>query len=123
VFSHHFWQLSGRGKPFQEHKGNIHLAQLIEARQHEYMKANRIGKTSISWEIVRIVKKEKGSFLKKDETSGAWEFVSDLEARDKVAHGFRTKTRAREISPGPNPAPSLSEAEPDTSRKRGISDV
>jgi hypothetical protein len=69
------------------------------------------------------VKKERGSFLKKDETSGAWELVSDLEARDKVAHGFRTKTRAREASQRPPPIPVLPDAEPDRSRKRGISDV
>lgn len=115
------WQNSGRGKPFQEHEGNIHLARLIEARQNEYINANRIGKTSISWEIVRFVQKDKGSFLKKHEMSSAWELVSDLEARDKVAHGFRTKTRAREIS-GPTPAP-LSATEPVMSHKRGISDV
>lgn len=86
-------QLTGRGKPFQEHEGNIKLSKLIESRQGDYMKANRAGKTSISWEIVRLIQSEGGSFLKKDECSGAWRKENDEIAREKVSHGFRTRSK------------------------------
>ena len=87
--------LTGRGKPFQEHEGNIKLSKLIESRQAEYAKANRAGKTLISWEIVRLIQRDGGSFLKKDECSGAWKKETDEIAREKVSHGFRTKSKQR----------------------------
>eukprot|EP00980_Cylindrotheca_fusiformis_P028456 scaffold22599_cov139-Cylindrotheca_fusiformis.AAC.47 len=40
-----------------------------------------------------------GRFLKQDEESAMWVEVSDLEARNKVAHGFRRR-RESEINVG-----------------------
>ena len=93
IYTKHDETTTGRGKPFQEHEGNIKLSKLIESRHAEYAKANRAGKTSISWEIVRLIQRDGGSFLKKDECSGAWKKETDEIAREKVSHGFRTKNK------------------------------
>jgi hypothetical protein len=96
--------LFGRGKPYQVHPGNIRLAELIEERQVEYNRSDRINKTRISWEIVTIItQQEGGRFLKKEDATDSWEQVRYAVAREKVAHGFRTPHRS-----GAGSAPTVS---------------
>lgn len=58
-----------------------------------YQRAARGAKHAICEEIVDIVKASGGRFLKRDESSVGWVETNDEIARDKVSHGFRTKTR------------------------------
>ena len=81
----------GRGKPYQDHPGNLKLANYIEEYRSAYVKADRLEKTCISWKIVQHVKNLNGRFLKMDEDSDYWVQVSDDIAREKVSHGFRTR--------------------------------
>ena len=81
----------GRGKPYQDHPGNLKLANYIEEYRSAYVQADRLEKTCISWKIVQHVKSLNGRFLKMDEESEYWVQVSDEVAREKVSHGFRTR--------------------------------
>ena len=88
--------LLGRGKPFQNHSGNLQMVKLIEARHHAYMQANRFQKTCLSWEIVKNVQSEYGGrFLEKDEATDTWKIVSDDIARENAASGFRSIKKLR----------------------------
>ena len=65
--------LFGRGKPSQKHPGNLRLAKLIEERQVEYHQADKTRKVKLSWEIVKLVREDKGGrFLEKDDSTGEW---------------------------------------------------
>ena len=84
----------GRGYPYQRFPGNVHLAMLIDQHRLKYQSSDRPNKTAISNMIVEEVKKGNGRFLTKRKNNlDGWEVVSDETARDKVSHGFRTKTR------------------------------
>jgi hypothetical protein len=98
----------GRGRPYQEFPGNVHLAILIDQHRNIYQSIDRLNKTALSTEIVKLVNATGGRFLKKceDEVIGGWIEVSDDVARDKVSHGFRTKTR-RNTAPLSQPALAL----------------
>ena len=83
--------LFGRGKPYQVHKGNVRLAEMIEERQDIYHNTNKKGKTQLSQDIVELIESQGGRFLKKNDSNpDMWEVVSWMLKRDKVAHGFRT---------------------------------
>ena len=41
----------GRGKPYQDHPGNLKLAAYIEENRSAYVQADRLEKTCISWKI------------------------------------------------------------------------
>jgi hypothetical protein len=83
--------LLGRGMPCQEHAGNKHLHELVAMCYEEYDNAKRDRKTEIAEELVALVNKSSGRFLKRDEASGMWVEVPLREAREKVCHGFRRK--------------------------------
>jgi hypothetical protein len=94
--------LLGRGKPSQNHPGNVHLARLIEDRRASYYEANRFDKLCISWEIVKMMQRDRGGrFLEKDESTGAWRVVPDDVAREKVAYGFRSSKKLRGVVAAP----------------------
>ena len=50
--------LFGRGKPYQDHPGNLRLHQLVKARKESYMKARRHEKTEIAYNIVEMIKQD-----------------------------------------------------------------
>ena len=94
----------GRGYPYQQFPGNLRLAILIDQHRATYQSSNRPNKTAISNMIVQAIKRSNGRFITKrnkdDDSSsvgslgiGGWVVVSDEVAREKVSHGFRTKTR------------------------------
>jgi hypothetical protein len=86
--------LFGRGK-VKHHPGNVLLHSLIDQRRFSYEVAPKWGKTAIAEEIVSIIKERCGRFLKlakrKDNESRAWVVVGKDDAREKVAHTFRSK--------------------------------
>ena len=104
----------GRGYPYQQFPGNLRLAILIDSYREMYSKSNRTNKTKISNMIVQMVKNQQnGRFITKQRSNadnrdsgdddtvssnnnegyGGWVIVSDEVAREKVSHGFRTKTK------------------------------
>ena len=73
VFAIRSQVLLGRGKPFQNHWGNIQMVKLLEERQEEYINADRFQKTCLSWEIVQKIQTEmNGRFLEKTDSSDEW---------------------------------------------------
>jgi hypothetical protein len=91
--------LLGRGKPFNEHSGNVRLRRLVDLHKEEYKMARVGEKHTITRKIVESVKSNSGRFLKRD-PDGWWVLVSDDEATEKVSHNFRTarsiKTKERQ---------------------------
>lgn len=87
--------LLGRGKPIQEHSGNVKLLSLIDMHRSEYDCTNGYGQKAVLAEkIVKLVQSEyQGKFLKVHPEHGWWVEVTQVEAVDKVTHSFRT-TRA-----------------------------
>jgi hypothetical protein len=79
--------LLGKGKPYQEHFGNVNLHEIIATYYPKYDSATRDVKASIVEEIVGLL----GRFLKRDEESGMWIEATPKEAKNKVSHGFRRK--------------------------------
>ena len=89
----------GRGRPYQGYPGNMRLATFIDQQRAQYQSLDRLNKTHLSLEVVRMIKNSGGRFLKRcDDDSGRWWEVPDDVAREKVSHGFRTKTRRRSLS-------------------------
>ena len=81
--------LFGRGKPIQEHPGNLRYHYILDMYQDPYECAKKFQKQEISETVVHLVKKYHGRFLKQD--GAGWVAVDDIIARDKVSHGFRTR--------------------------------
>ena len=97
--------LLGRGKPIQDHSGNIRLRKLVDFHRARYLKARREAKSNIAEEIVQSMKDgEKGDgenacrFLRRFEEE-YWIEVSDNIARDKVSHALRSKTQKSDVLP------------------------
>ena len=62
---------------------------LLDDYQELYENAKRLNKPLVSKQVIDAVQKAGGRFLKRE--NGEWVEVSFLEARDKVAHGFRSR--------------------------------
>jgi hypothetical protein len=89
--------LLGRGRPYQEHPGNLGFTCLIDDYREEYAARAKSRKSGITNRILEIVKRSGGRFLKKSkkEDGDEWIVVSIDEAREKVSHGFRAKSSRR----------------------------
>ena len=90
--------LLGRGKPYQDFSGNIRLRKLIDSQWNRYNTADQSEKSSISMDIVKLVKAKGARFLERNDDSDEWVEVEDGVARLKVSHGFRNKTKRSESS-------------------------
>jgi hypothetical protein len=93
--------LCGRGKPFQDHPGNLRLHKIVNRHQEKYLSSRRYNKLAITEDIVEEIKKpgngEAARFLKRSEDMSCWLEVSDDIAREKVSHALRGKPRRRDI--------------------------
>ena len=83
--------LFGRGKPFREHIGNLRLVNLLDEHLARYEAAKLKEKSGVIAEMVDIIIKKGGRFLKQEK--GVWEEVDEKMAREKVSHAFRTRIR------------------------------
>ena len=86
--------LLGRGRPYQEWPGNVHLVKLVDEVRDQYLEAtDRFDKTLLTMDIVAKVQADGGRFLQRlDGTKvKGWQQVPNDVARDKVSHTFRTK--------------------------------
>eukprot|EP00934_Nitzschia_sp_Nitz4_P003174 Nitzschia sp. Nitz4//scaffold49_size126201//114290//115996//NITZ4_003661-RA/size126201-snap-gene-0.54-mRNA-1//1//CDS//3329553206//3164//frame0 len=83
--------LFGRGRPIQEHHGNIVFNNLLEAVRDQYDGLRRAEKTSMTYTIVAKIKRAGGRFLRPyPGNPDLWEEVDDSLARTKVSHTFRS---------------------------------
>jgi hypothetical protein len=81
--------LLGRGRPFQEFPGNMALNDALDNHRQAYKQAtSRRGKTNLSQKILQDIQRKGGRFLKQ-QGGDHWVIVTDLVAREKIAHGFR----------------------------------
>ena len=93
--------LCGRGRPYQEHSGNLRLHKIVNSYKAKYSNSTRSEKPVIAEDIVKQIKNRKnntaGRFLRRCKLSSCWFEVSDDVAREKVSHALRGK-RQRNIS-------------------------
>ena len=94
--------LLGRGKPYQEHPGNVRFLRVIILYRDRYLRTQRReDKASIADEIVDLLKMDRndpGRFLKRLESGeGGWVEVNNKIARDKVCHALRAKRGERKM--------------------------
>jgi hypothetical protein len=80
--------LLGRGRPFQEHAGNVKCNYIVVSTMDEYEEASRNDKTTIARNVINRIKGYGGRFLKL--LDGVWTEVDDTEALRKISHSFRT---------------------------------
>lgn len=83
--------LFGRGRPIQEHPGNVVFNSLLEAVRDRYDSLRRSEKTALTYTIVFKIKRAGGRFLRQSPVNPElWEQVDDEMARVKVSHTFRS---------------------------------
>ena len=99
--------LLGRSKRCQDHMGNLRYRNLIISYQDEYEVASKPEKTAIAEKVIKEVHDHGGHFL--DVYHEDFIEVSDLVARKKVAHAFRSQrriqSRRKDRTPGGSPVP------------------
>jgi hypothetical protein len=80
--------LFGRGRPFQDHPGNLRLNFILESKLPEYNSTKKMHKRKLASEIVEMIKSAGGRFLRP--VGAMWEEVDDEIANEKVLHTFRS---------------------------------
>jgi hypothetical protein len=83
--------LLGKGKPIQEHLGNMRLHLLVDQQLPRYDSCSKKEKTELATEIIQMAKASSGRFLTQE--SGVWTEVSDDIARQKVSNLFRNRRK------------------------------
>ena len=83
--------LSGRGGGTNVHPGNRHFRDLINLHRRAYLKARKNDKPSISRAIVRAIRENNGRFLKRDEKTGLFFEIGDVNAREKAGQALRQR--------------------------------
>mmetsp|Transcript_23254 Transcript_23254/g.34333 ORF Transcript_23254/g.34333 Transcript_23254/m.34333 type:complete len:343 (-) Transcript_23254:1490-2518(-) len=83
--------LMGRGGKNNQHVGNEKLRGFARLESENYRIASKKGKSNISRELVKKVRKldPSGRFLKKNNLTGGWEDVGDDIAREKSSQVLR----------------------------------
>lgn len=89
--------ICGRGRPYQEHPGNIRLHEIVAVHRSRYFDSKRSDKKGIAKMIVNSIKHDgtqPGRFLKRtgDDDDEGWEEVSLVDATAKVSHVLRFKS-------------------------------
>jgi hypothetical protein len=85
--------LCGRGRSFQDHSGNRVLRQVVELHMERFKTAKRSHKAPIASEIVAAFKANGNHFLKQDDASECWEEINKEDAKEKVSHCFRSRSK------------------------------
>jgi len=80
--------LFGKSSLAREHSGTLRALFLVQMHFATYEKLGKYQKTDVADTIISMIHDSGGRFLKQNE-SGCWMEVSDVEARKKVAHWFR----------------------------------
>ena len=83
--------LVGRGRPFQEHSGNVRYLEVVDSNMLRYQESkDRASKSAIFRDVIRYIHAEGGRFLQCK--NGKWVEAPDSAAREKVSHSFRHRT-------------------------------
>jgi hypothetical protein len=87
--------LLGRGRPYPEFPGNIHLDELVDGEVRRYKECrHQFEKTRIILDAIKAIQDSGGRFLKRSEDG--WEVVRDESIIVKKVGGvFRTRPQAR----------------------------
>jgi hypothetical protein len=94
--------LLGRGKPIQNHPGNIRLGLIAQSLLQNYDdSAKRQEKTQLAAETAEKMKEAGARFLTK--VNGGWVVASDKLARERVSSTFRTVRDRLKLSQESNP--------------------
>lgn len=80
--------LFGKSGVARQHTGTLRALHVVEMHFESYEKMGKYQKTDIADKIISIIHESGGRFLKQND-SGAWIEVQDVEARKKIAHWFR----------------------------------
>ena len=86
--------LVGKGKPFQQHPGNVYLRFLVGQKMYEYANACKRVKPYITWELVERIQATSGCFPGKGDDDW-WVEATDQEARRKVRFLFLALRKGR----------------------------
>jgi hypothetical protein len=90
--------LLGKGKPIQQHAGNVRLRHLVENHLDAYLKMSKADKSAMARHVMLAVKEHgNGRFLKKDR-DGWWVEIDEELTRDKVIKTFSTARATKESS-------------------------
>jgi hypothetical protein len=104
--------LCGRGGGTNNHPGNEHFRDQVNARKVAYLHSSKRKKPLVSRSIVDTIRSmdPPGRFLLKDEASGTWHDIGDQKAREKTSQALREGAPVirREISVGPTPPKEIS---------------
>jgi hypothetical protein len=84
--------LLGKGKPIQEHLGNMRLKALVDELLPRYDACKKEEKKDVAMEVVQCIKKTMGGRFLSDE-SGIWIEVDDDIARKKASILFRNRQK------------------------------
>jgi hypothetical protein len=82
--------LFGRGRPVQNHPGNVHFRKMLEPYADQYDNARRSQRAAIAAAIVQKVLMSGSRFLKQADNMHRWVVVDEEEAIKKVCQCFRT---------------------------------
>lgn len=87
----------GRGKGYQNHKGNVRYRHIVETQRPVY-EALSTKKEKTKWirDVVTSIYDGGGRFLRRDPL-GRWIPIDQDMARDKVSHSFRNHKRLSQI--------------------------
>ena len=83
--------LFGRGKIYQNHKGNIRMRQIVSKHKKKYKSLKRTEKWGMVEAVYQEITDGGARFLKKSVGSDTWVLVSKEIALEKVSHTFRSK--------------------------------
>lgn len=111
----------GRGKPLQQHPGNVWFRKLLESKYPEFLRADKEkkkeAKTELTKEILQILSNDNRRFIdaKPENQTRYWTEVDKKRARSKVAVGFRSITKQMKLD--------AKKGETDPSRRFGVSTI
>jgi hypothetical protein len=81
--------LCGRERQIHSHPGNLHFRQFILSYREKYQTTkNRDVKTAITAEVINLVQRSGGRFLKLDD--GIWREIDRASTHEKVSHALRS---------------------------------
>jgi hypothetical protein len=81
--------LCGRGGATNNHEGNRRFRAIVVEHQHEYLTARKMEKVVIAKQIVSIVQRNGGRFLKRGKSSDTWVEVPPKQATAKTSQALR----------------------------------
>ena len=102
--------LMGKGRPTNEHHGNMILQSLVDQQLDFYMSCDPVKRPPLFASVVRTIQREFGGQFLSKEHNGIWMEIAEDEAVQKVARTFRVRIRVRSdgsSTPAPSPVTKI----------------